>query len=348
LKKTFALFALLAVFSYISAAGNMSLLGAKLFWSAVISYFGFLIFRSNKISPYRSVLFILIAILFFLEFKLFRFVKLSPVTASATPYCHIAQSTTLFSIIHQQYLAITSSNYKLWGALTIGVLWLLMIFTIGPGICSWVCFYGGIDEGFSKIRKKPFFRLNVSRKWRDFPLAFLIFLLIVSFLQGRPVFCNWFCPLKMTGSFWDHQQTIKIAQIFFFSLILVAFLVVLPILTKKRTFCSLICPFGALASIGGKLSPYRVTIDKLKCNQCQKCISACPIFAIDKQDLAKHKISSYCNYCGRCIDICPEKAIKITALNNDTRNLFIFLCLLIAGAVSGLFVPHLILRVLGL
>lgn len=352
------LFISLSIFSFISAGHDWQLFYAKLIWSLVVSYIGLCIYRHGVISRYRSILFILITFFFFLEFKFFRCVSFAK---TIPPYCHIAQAPTLFNFIHSQFLAITSGQWRVWGVLTLGFLWLLLMFTTGQGICSWVCFYGGIDEACSKLMRKPLIKLKIPNPWRDFPIAFLIFLLIVSFLQGLPVFCNWFCPLKLTTAFWDKEPIIRFSQIAFFLLFLAVFVILLPALSKKRTFCSLICPFGALVSICGKASPYRVAINKEKCTRCGKCYDVCPVFAIEDQDLNGYKISSYCNKCGKCIDICPVDAINILASNNlagipffkqtkwrlEIRDVFIFLSLLITGVISGSFVPRVILQLIG-
>ncbi len=354
-----ALFILLSVFSFISASGNQPLFYAKLIWSLVVSYLGLCIYRRGSISRYRSILFILIAFFFFLEFKFFRCLSFGK---TIPPYCHIAQAPTLFNFVHSQFLAITSGQWRVWGVLTLGFFWLLIMFTIGQGICSWVCFYGGLDESCSKIIKKPLIKLKIPYPWRDFPIAFLVFLLILSFLQGLPVFCNWFCPLKLTTAFWDKEPIIRFSQVTFFLLFLVVFIILLPALSKKRTFCSLICPFGALVSICGKASPYRVTIDKEKCTLCGKCYDMCPVFAIERQKSDEYKITSYCNKCGKCIDTCPVDAINIVVSNNlaaipffkqtkwqiEIRDIFIFLSLLMTGVMSGSFVPRAILQLIGI
>lgn len=345
------LFIFLSFFSFLSAGKIGPLFYLKLAWSLVVSVFGFCIYRQGEISKYRSILFILIAFFFFLEFKFFRFLALEK---TISPYCHIAQSATILSFIHQQYLSLTSGQWQIWGVLSLGFLWLLIIATIGQGICSWVCFYGGIDEACSKIAKKPLIKLNISRSWRDFPLAFLIFLLIISFVQGLPVFCSWFCPFKLTGAFWDSEPLIRGAQAAFFLLSLVVLVIFLPILTKKRTFCGLICPFGALVSVCGKVSPYRVSINKDTCTRCKKCFDACPVFAVEKNLSNEFKISGYCNKCGKCVDICPVSAITMTAGKSlvdipfEIRDVFIFLSLLITGVISGGFVPQAILRLTGI
>jgi len=345
----FALFMSLALFSFISAGGAQPLLYAKLVWSLVVAYIGLCIYRYNAISKFRSILFILIAFFFFLEFKLFRFLSLEN---CAPPYCHIAQASTLLNFIHSQYLALASGEWRTWGVLTMGFLWLLIMFTIGQGICSWVCFYGGWDESCSKLLRRPLVRLKVSKSWRDFPIAFLAFLLIISFLQGLPAFCSWICPLKLTAAFWDNYTVIRAAQAVLFWLCLAGFVIILPILTKKRTFCSLICPFGALASICGKASPYKVTINRKNCISCGKCRDVCPVFAIENKNPDEYKISNFCNRCGKCIDVCPADAINISSgragQQIDTRDIFIFLSLLITGVVSGGFVPRAMLQLTGL
>ena len=344
-----ALFVSLALLSFVSAGSDKPLLYAKLIWSLIVACTGLCIYRHGSISKYRSMLFILIAFFFFLEFKLFRFLSLEN---CAPPYCHIAQASTLLNFVHSQYLALTSGEWRLWGVLTMGFLWLLIVFTIGPGICSWVCFYGGWDESCSKLVRKPLIRLKISKSWRDFPIAFLVFLLIISFLQGLPVFCNWFCPLKLTAAFWDSYPVIRIAQAVLFWSCLIGLVIVLPALTKKRTFCSLVCPFGALASICGRVSPYKVTINKEKCAACGKCRDLCPVFAIENENSDEYKISDFCNRCGKCIDACPADAINILSgqagQQIDTRNLFIFLSLLVTGVISGTFVPRVMLQLVGL
>lgn len=342
------LFTVLLIFSFLSSGANTPLFWVKACWSFLLSYLAFLIYKNQKIYPYRSILFIIVAFFFFLEFKLFRFLSLPVITA---PYCHIALVPNMLNFLQGQFLAFLSGDWRSWGVLTLGFFWLLLILTIGQGICSWLCFYGGIDEAFSKILPKPLIKLNVSKKWRDFPLAFLIFLLIVSFLEGVAVFCTWFCPLKMTPRLADNQLLPTNIEAIFFIVILTLFLILLPVFTKKRTFCAFICPFGAFASICGKLSPWRLHIDREKCTLCKKCQEVCPIFAINSEDLNKYRISSYCNRCGKCIDICPVQAINISILGKkETRvaakNVFIFVSLLLAGVISNNFLPQAILELM--
>ena len=53
------------------------------------------------------------------------------------------------------------------------VLWLVATLVLGRGFCSWGCFYGGWDDGFSRIRKRPVIK-KISELWKWMPFAVLI------------------------------------------------------------------------------------------------------------------------------------------------------------------------------
>lgn len=359
------LFLILGTLAVLSTYSNPSLLGAKIIWVGFIAFIGYLIFHQEKISRYRSLMFIIMAWAFLLEFK----ANLIGLGGNAffvsetqeVPYCHIAIASTFLDFVYNQYLALTSGHWEIWGPLSLGLLWLVVTLTIGQGWCAWGCFYGGFDEGFSKIFRRPLFRFNLPRRLRDFPAALLLFLILISFTASLPIFCLWLCPLKITTGFLDPISTIRKIQLVLFVAIGIVFLILLPILTKKRTFCGLICPFGAWQSFFGRINPYRVTIDPQKCNQCRKCLQTCPTLAIDQTGLSQYKISSYCNRCGKCIDICPTQAIRFTVWGKslnlpdyfpriireicDVNVWFVFAAFLVSGAISNLFVPSALLRV---
>jgi len=346
---------------FFSAQKNFLLQSSRIIWSLFISLIGYFIFCKGKISFLRSLIFIICAWGFLLFFKahLLGFLQISQ--RQATPFCHIAMVSGLLHFFYNQYLALSSGNYHIWGYLSLGFLWLLLTLLIGQAFCSWVCFYGGLDEGFSRILKRPLLRIKIPARLRDFPAALLIFVIIISFLSGVSIFCLWICPFKFTSEFLDYQPFIKNIQTFLFVGIAILFLVVFPLVMKKRTFCSFLCPFGAWQAFVGQLNPYRVSIDKEKCTKCNLCIEVCPVFAITPESLDKQRTLNYCNRCGACIDACPQKAIEFTFLGKginlskhaprflkeiiDVRVAFIFSCLLFFGSVSGLFMPQLLERI---
>ncbi|MFH1619024.1 MAG: 4Fe-4S binding protein [bacterium] len=368
----FALAVFFPVFFFSSRILDGSLPPAyPFFWAVFISALGYLIFSTGRISPRRTVLFVSLAAGFLIHFKS-GLVTIGEQTFSTecmqdVPYCHIAMASTVLNYLYQQYLALMSGDWKLWGPLTIAVLWLGVTLVPGRGWCSWVCFYGGIDEGFSKMLRKPILRPERLPAWtRDFPMALLIFLLLISLAYLMPIFCLWVCPLKITTEFLEPSgDPVRSVQLTLMSVAGFLFLIILPVLTGKRTFCSYICPFGAWQSVAGKINPFRVTIDARNCTECKSCYSSCPMMAIrctdNPEDASPDKpvsgrpapeILNYCNMCGKCTDVCPENSARYTILGRDlstavsgwgrfrtVKNLYVFSALVVSGTFGSIFVP---------
>jgi len=329
---------------------------ARSSWSLIIASSAYLIFSKGEISKYRAILFVILAWAFLFQFKF------KAPQFQETPYCHIAIVGTFLNFMHSQYLSLVGGRWHIFGVLSLGFLWLAVTLILGQAWCSWACFYGGFDDGFSKIIKKPLLKFKLPNKLRDFPIAFTIFIILISFTAAVPIFCIWVCPLKTTTQFFDADVFIRYIQTAIFLFVTAFFLVILPLVIKKRTFCSFLCPFGAWQSIFGSVNPFRVSIDANKCIKCKACIEKCPMFAINEESLNQNKILNYCNRCGKCIDICPVQAINITLRGKnikcsdkvpqilreilDARVFFIVSCLLILGAISNLFVPQAMIKLI--
>ena len=338
------------VFFYVIVMGNFS--GAAWVYGLFLIYlFARMTFaeQHNKGSgvKYRRVFQIVFAVFFCISFisRLFAergsmAITSGAMTNSEIPFCHIAIPQVLlpFTITRDIiFPARVSGHYASIASML--CIWLALTFTIGRGWCSWVCFYGGWEEGFSHIGKKR--RLNLlakNKEIREFQFGFFAFIVLASLGAMSAVYCEWFCPFKLVTEF-SPMNTIPglIAGVIFIGLFL-SFVIVLPILTKRRTQCSTLCPFGAFASLTDKASLFSVTIDTQKCKGCMKCASACPFGAIDTDtiQLKKGRPELTCAKCGECIHVCSEKAIsysfrftarckKPEAKNNFERTLQLFL-----------------------
>lgn len=329
---------------------NVNYLAVDISYALFVALIAFFIFRTGRVAGLRALFFIVMAVSFIIVYKIGLLRKSGSLIE--VPYCHIALAPTVLNFLKAQALAV-SENWGMWGFYTMGFLWLGVTLLIGQGFCAWGCWYGGIDEFFSKLPKRQLWKLNdIPLRVRLIPVGLLLFLLLASFTTSRPVFCWWICPVKMTTAYLDIDSSIKQIQLVIFFLMAFGFLIILPLLTKKRTFCSFVCPFGAWQSIVGQVNPYRVSIFKEKCIKCMKCMNVCPMVAISKESLEKGEILSSCTRCGACVDVCPTDAMDYSLLGKqfpkmqgvlgelfDARTFFIVGALILGGVIALQFVP---------
>jgi ferredoxin-type protein NapH len=190
------------------------------------------------------------------------------------------------------------------------ILWVGASLAVGRGWCSWGCFYGGWDELFSRIRKKPLIKhRQIDSRWRYLPFAILLAIVLLSAITFSPIYCEWLCPFKAVTEFQAPSSALAMIQITIFVLLFIGLVVVLPLLTKRRIQCGLFCPFGAMQSFLNKINVFEVRIDLEKCTQCKKCIRECPTFSLDESSLESGKPLMTCTKCAQCVDTCPQGAI---------------------------------------
>lgn len=336
--KSLFIFLCLSTLSFFIYSAKPKLFVMSIVWVGVISILHLLMKKKSRISFYRTIFFATLAIAFLLEMHVF-FKK----ETSFLPYCHIGMAGNMLHIFYNEFLSVSNFTFAKYGALSIGILWIFVILINGGGFCSYVCFFGGIDDSLSRILKKTLIKLPLSVKIREFQLAVLIFFVFISFLYSRSIFCQWVCPLKLWDSIINPNSRTFMFQTGLFIFTGLIFLIILPFLTKKRCFCSIICPFGALPPLFNKIIPYRITIDSSLCNCCGKCINVCPSFAIDKTN-KEVKITRFCTLCMRCVNACPTKSIRPTIYNKKETMLIPFVSMVIAGAISLFYVPQAILH----
>ncbi len=232
---------------------------------------------------------------------------------SELPFCHIAIPQILVPLLVTKNIIFPARIAGYYAAVSSMILiWLVCTLTLGRGWCSWICFYGGWEEGFSHVAKKQRLKLLPKNKeLREFHFGFLFFIILASLCELACIYCEWFCPFKLVTEFSpiDSIQSL-IATVMFIGLFL-GLVVVLPILTKKRTQCSTLCPFGAFASLTDRFSLFQMKIDTQKCTGCMKCASNCPFSAIDIKTIQNKKghPELTCAKCGECVAACPQKAI---------------------------------------
>jgi polyferredoxin len=330
--RSLILLALLGALDITLYARSPGLLAAASAWSFGVAFLYFRMESTGRISGYRTFYFASLSVFFLLNMHLSGKPELAP-------YCHLSMAGNLVHEAYNQVLGATTGAYLKYGALSAGVLWLLVVLVNGGGFCSWVCFFGGVDDALSRIPRRPLLRIPRGRRLRDFQLAGLVFFAFVSFVSMEPEFCLWVCPFKLDGEILNPNSRAFVFQTAAYVAVGTIFLVILPVLSGKRTFCSTVCPFGAIAPLIRGISPYRMTVNADLCNRCGHCETVCPSFAIERDSSGGFHAGRFCVLCGRCADACPRKAVSWTVLHEKESKLLPFVSMCFGGALSLFYVP---------
>ena len=273
-----------------------------------------------------------------------------------TPFCHIVIPMTLIPAALTKTIifpgTIIGAKHAIAGMF---VLWIGSSLALGRGFCSWVCFFGGMDEGFSRLFKRARIK-NINPKWTYLPYAVLLVIVLASALTLAPVYCEWLCPFKTVTEYPAITSLKTSIQAIIFISLFIALVMVLPALTKRRIQCSLFCPMGAFQSFTNKINVFDIRVNPERCIQCNKCIRTCPTFSINEETIAKGKTGMTCMKCGKCIDACEQKAIfyhiKGTPLTGGKvgiyRRLFIYPAFIFLATMSGGFVQDAIVKIVRL
>jgi polyferredoxin len=258
-----------------------------------------------------------------------------------TPFCHIAILSSIVPAALSRAILFPGSILGTYSIASMIVLWLGATLALGRGFCSWGCFFGGLEDGFSRLRQKPWIR-NIPVRWTYLPYAMLGVVVVLSAALLTPFYCEWLCPFKTVTEYFEVTSFERMLQFTIFVGLFVFLVVVLPILSRRRTQCGLFCPMGALQSISNKLNPFEIRISQDQCKQCNKCIQECPTFSLNSGAISEGRTRLTCVKCGKCVDECPTGAISFHikgtsrhAKSSRARLLFLypaFLFLAVFGA----------------
>jgi len=305
-------------------------IAAWIVFSGIMSLF-FLLLRTGQVSKYRRVFFVAIALLFFPEFiaqlletRGTMMLGAGEILNNDTPYCHIVTGVVFLpwlvtgKVVFPAGTGAIASMLIIWGTATLA---------IGRGWCSWACFYGGWDDGMSRLARKSRLKIGpANKKIRYFGFAMLAFVALASLGTLASVYCDWLCPFKIVTEFGAVDSLRSYAAFLMFVLLFFGLVIVLPFLTRKRFQCMSFCPMGAFQSLLGKLNLYRLRIDKDKCIGCRICSEACPTLSLSLPEESGGKripiVTSTCTRCGECMTACPNNAISFGYVFCRGKSLF--------------------------
>jgi polyferredoxin len=309
----------------------------------------FFMHYTGKTDRYRAVLFIIFALSLsytlihnMLEVRKSMSFSQADILECKIPFCHLVIPMMILPAVFTKSIIFPGSIIGGFANISsMVVLWLIATIVLGRGFCSWGCFYGGWDDGFSRIRKKPVIK-KISELWRWMPFAVLIMVALTSALALMPTYCSWICPFKAVTEFEQVTSVESATKAGIFLSLFGGLVIALPVMTRKRTQCSFLCPMGAVNTLANKITPFTVKIDKNSCNECFKCVEVCPLYALTPADIKAGKVSLFCSKCGKCVDACPKKAINYGirgipagTMKNFSRNLFLFVSFLFMAIFSA-------------
>jgi polyferredoxin len=78
--------------------------------------------------------------------------------------------------------------------------------------------------------------------------------------------------------------------------------------------CTAFCPMGFVVNALGKISPWRLVIDKEKCDHCGACEEVCKYRAISFLSRNKGQAHFQCSLCLDCLPACKKQAITVSTL----------------------------------
>ncbi|MCX6300811.1 MAG: 4Fe-4S binding protein [Bacteroidia bacterium] len=344
---------ILITFMFISGGrpdfSNPSSALAMMITFILVNVLYFLMHYTGKTDKFRAILFIIFALSLsftlisnMLEMRNSMSFSQADILECKIPFCHLVIPMMILPAAFTKSIIFPGSILGSFaGIASMVVLWLVATLVLGRGFCSWGCFYGGWDDGFSRIRKKPVIK-KISDSWKWMPFAVLFMVALTSALSLGPTYCDWICPFKAVTEFEEVTSVASAAKAGVFISLFAGLVVILPFLTRKRTQCSFLCPLGAINTLSNKITPFTVKIDKANCSECFKCVAACPLFALTQEGIRNGKVSVFCSKCGKCIDACSRNAIHYGikgvpagTMKKFSRNLFLFISFLFMAVFSS-------------
>jgi polyferredoxin len=217
-------------------------------------------------------------------------------------------------------------------------IWLGASLALGKAWCGWGCFFGGLDDAFSRLLPRRLLSPPERLKW--LPYAVLIIFALLTAASLLPAYCGLACPVKAAtelpaGDFVQDRFMMWVHLLMFAGVT-----ALIPALTKRRAQCAFFCPLGALQNGMDRLAPFEVRVDAGRCVKCGACWNGCPVMAITPESAAAGRTGPTCVKCGRCADGCRAGAIsfavKGAALKPETsRLLFLYPAFLFLTGFGG-------------
>ena len=221
---------------------------------------------------------------------------------------------TLFSVVFFAQLALGLSGFErflmtgelhlpvpamivagpLWrgSGLFMPLLFLATVALVGPGWCSFLCYVGSWDLNASVAQR----RAAQLPRWRQAARAGILVVVAGTALL-----------LRAAGA----PSALATALGLAFGLGGVAVMVLASRRLGTMAHCVVFCPIGLLATVLGRLSPFRLRI-AASCEGCNACGPACRYDALRPIDIKRRRPALSCTLCGDCLSSCARRSLEYT------------------------------------
>jgi len=161
---------------------------------------------------------------------------------------------------------------------------------VGPAWCSYLCYIGAWDLWLARRRKRP---VPLPR-WRNLARAGTLVMVAGVALGCRALGVSGEAAAAAGGAF---------------GLLGVGVMATLSRRTGAMVHCTAYCPIGLVATVAGKLSPFRLRIAS-GCDACGACATVCRFDALSPADIAARRPASSCTLCGDCLKTCRGRLLE--------------------------------------
>ena len=172
---------------------------------------------------------------------------------------------------------------------------LASVLLAGSAWCSMLCYFGPLDSlaaGNKAVRPYPDWMRGLLQYGRAVVLAAGSLLALL---------------LRQAGVGTAAAVSISIA-------FAVCSLIVMAVVSKRyngMAHCAAFCPMGLLINLLGRVSPWRLRVDRERCDDCGACEKICKYSAINKESREAGKSLLRCSLCRDCVGVCTSKALYI-------------------------------------
>ena len=96
-----------------------------------------------------------------------------------------------------------------------------------------------------------------------------------------------------------------------FGIVSLLLMAALSVKYRFMAHCTMFCPLGIAVDLLGRLSPWRIRVDRSGCDNCGACEKVCKYAAITPESRARGRTDLRCSLCRDCLGVCKKNALYL-------------------------------------